>query len=355
MVHVKKKIRAEPTRTNSSVSTTHTGQTLQNLLNWLKTCGTLGLEDGRFHFQNSVDECGGSLGGFAARNFAIGDVLFSIPLSCLVSISNTNDSKLTKLVRDAALAFGDSKMVTSELLIWLFMIQQLTDSDGHFHAFVRSLDSLSPSPLSWPDNLTATLLGTNMSTMTNSSSSVERHSQFLDDVRIWASENGRDCSLVDANSFNITSLIWARGHYLARRYPGTFSSSESYEKSLMPNTPDAEQIDTSSDGREQGMMNLGALVPLLDILNHNPEREWLTFKVSDGFLHVICNHPIEKGSEIYSNYGSLSNEMLLYAYGFCLETNLDDAVTLQLMGLDLDKGEHSHRCLFAFIIRILRD
>jgi SET domain len=342
MVHLKKKIRVEPSHTNSSVSTTHTGQTLQDLLNWLSTCGTLGLEDGRFDFRNSTDECGGSLGGFAARNFAIGDVLFSIPLSCLISISNSNDSKLTKLVRDAAVAFGDSKLVTSELLIWLYMIQQLADSDGHFHAFVRSLDSQSPSPLSWPDNLTAALLGTNMSTMTNSSSSVERHSQFLDDVRIWASENGRDCSFIGADSFNITSLIWARGHYLARRYPGTFSSCESYEKSLMPSTTDVEQIDTSVDGREQGMMNLGALVPLLDILNHNPEREWLTFKVSDGFLHVTCNYPIEKGSEIYSNYGSLSNEMLLYAYGFCLETNLDDAVTLQLMGLDLGKGKHSH-------------
>jgi hypothetical protein len=145
MVHLKKKIRVEPPHTNSSVSTTHTGQTLQDLLNWLSTCGTLGLEDGRFDFRNSTDECGGSLGGFAARNFAIGDVLFSIPLSCLISISNSNDSKLTKLVRDAAVAFGDSKLVTSELLIWLYMIQQLADSDGHFHAFVRSLDSQSPS------------------------------------------------------------------------------------------------------------------------------------------------------------------------------------------------------------------
>ena len=338
MVHLKKKTRLEQSHANSSVSTTHIGQTLNDLLNWLITCGTVGLEDGRFDFQNSVNECGGSLGGFAARNFFVGDVLFSIPLICLISVSNANDSEVTKLVRDAAVALGDSKLVTSELLIWLFMIQQLADSDGHFHAFVRSLDPQSPSPLSWPDNLTSTLLGTNMSTMTNSSSSVERHAQFLDDVRIWASENGRDCSFIGADNFNITSLIWARGHYLARRYPGTFSSLESYEKSLLPTTIDLEQIDTNGDGREQGMMNLGALVPLLDILNHNPEREWLTFKVSDGFLHVTCNYPIKKGSEIYSNYGSLSNEMLLYAYGFCLETNLDDAVTLQLMGLDLDKG-----------------
>lgn len=342
MAHPKKKSRGEPAETNDPISTTHTGQTLHDLLCWLKVCGTIGLEDDRFNFQNSAEECGGSLGGFAARSYAIGDVLFSIPLSCLISISNASDTNLTKLVRDAAAAFGDRKLVTSELLIWLFMIQQLAESGGHFHPFLRSLDPRSPSPLSWPHDLTAALLGTNMSTMSNSSSSIKRHSQFLDDVRIWAFENERDCSFMEADRFNITTLIWARGHYLARRYPGTFSSRESYERSLVSSAIGFEDVDASHDGREQGMMNLGALVPLLDILNHNPEREWLTFKVSDDYLHVTCNYPIEKGDEIYSNYGSLSNEMLLYAYGFCLETNDDDAVTLQLMGHNSNTGMKPH-------------
>ena len=323
-----------------AVSTTDSGEKLQNLLTWLKSCGTKGLEDGRFNFIGSDGQCGGSLGGFAAMDYAVGDLLFAIPLSCILSLSNSRNSKITNLVRDAAKAFGEPALVTSELLIWLCMIQHLDDSSSHFNTFLQSLDSDSPSPLSWPKELAAALLGTNMSTMTSPFTSVQKHSEFLNETRRWAQETNIDCSFLSPEKYNVTSLIWARGHYLARRYPGKFSinintqSSDGTEDSESNNIE--EDTISKDDGREPGMMNLGALVPLLDILNHDPEREWLTFKVLDGFLHVTCNYPVAKGSELYSNYGSLSNEMLLHAYGFCLEKNDDDAVTLQLMGVGVD-------------------
>ena len=340
MDQITKKQRLTASCNDHSISSTPTGKSLSNLLDWLRCNGAIGLDAGRFCFKGSDDECGGSLGGFAARDFSIGEVLFSIPLSCILSLSNTSDSQITGLVREAARALGDSKLVTSELLIWLTMIQEVTDERNFFYPFLRSLDRQSPSPLSWSQDLAATLEGTNMSTMTSSFSSIEKHSHFLTEARNWAMKAGRDSSCICAESFNLESLIWARGHYLARRYPGTFSSAESYEKSKREDEGDADgHILISDDGRERGMMNLGALVPLLDILNHNPDREWLKFDVSNGCLNVICNYDIKEGSEIFSNYGSLSNEMLLFAYGFCLENNEDDAMTLQMMGIDSSPGE----------------
>jgi hypothetical protein len=53
--------------------------------------------------------------------------------------------------------------------------------------------------------------------------------------------------------------------------------------------------------KEPNMGNIGSLVPLLDILNHNHDREWLKFTISSGKLQVICNHPVD----IVSNYFSL--------------------------------------------------
>ena len=35
--------------------------------------------------------------------------------------------------------------------------------------------------------------------------------------------------------------------------------------------------------------------------------------------------------ELFSNYGALSNEVLMYAYGFALENNPFDTVTLKLV------------------------
>lgn len=322
----------KPRVEHGSISTTSTGQNLTNLLDWLKVCGVKGLEDDRFHFKSS-----NGLGCFASKDFKFNDLLFAIPLKCIISLSDANSSKISKLLRQAAHSFGEPTLVTSELLIWIFMIQQLADTKSHFNPFLQSLDSESPSPLSWPTDLQAALNGTNMSTMSASKSSIKRHAKFLDEVRRWALETNRDFSFLGSDTFNLSSLIWARGHYLARRYPVEFSvksiiDGSSSCVSRFNNTANDDNGDL--DGREVGMMNLGALVPLLDILNHSPEREWLTFKVEGEYLYVVCNYPIEKGNEMFSNYGSLSNEMLLYAYGFCLENNSDDALTLQLMGTD---------------------
>ena len=325
MSHVKKKTRLTAGFPKSVVSTTQTGQTLDNLLVWLKNRGTKGLDTGGLEFRNCDEDGGCGLGGFAQKDYAVGDVIFAIPLVCLISVTSAYETAVTKLVRDAALAFEDSSLVTSELLIWLFMIEQLGNPSSHYYPYLRSLDSQSPSPLSWPSDLQSALVGTNISTMETSLASVKRHATFLDSVRQWAILTKRPCTFMDPDRFNITSLIWARGHYLARRYPARFSSNKVDESG------DLSRED-QGDGREEGMMNLGALVPLLDILNHNPEQEWLTFKVVDEYLNVTCNYPIKAKSEIFSNYGSLSNEMLLFAYGFCLEGNSDDAITLQLMG-----------------------
>ena len=96
------------------------------------------------------------------------------------------------------------------------------------------------------------------------------------------------------------------------------------------------------------MGNIGSLVPLLDILNHNHDREWLKFTISSGKLQVICNHPVDivsnyfslqirssntflvQGEELYSNYGHLSNEQLLYAYGYALDNNPYDTYPVKL-------------------------
>ena len=110
-----KKARISPDNgRHAAVSTTQSGQTLFDLLDWLKENGCRGLEDGRFDFLGSDGQCGGSLGGFAAKDFDVGEVLFAIPLTCILSLSNASNTSITSLVRDAAKAFDDSSVVTSE-------------------------------------------------------------------------------------------------------------------------------------------------------------------------------------------------------------------------------------------------
>eukprot|EP01034_Spumella_vulgaris_P034158 gene34158-42118_t len=117
--------------------------------------------------------------------------------------------------------------------------------------------------------------------------------------------------------------MWARGHYLARRYPGEFAIQSALK-------PVKEGSKIPADGREPGLENLGSLVPLLDILNHNSDEDWLRLEVYSDALYVKCNHTMEKGSELFSNYGLLSNEKLLYAYGFATPSNPFDSIAVTL-------------------------
>jgi hypothetical protein len=92
--------------------------------------------------------------------------------------------------------------------------------------------------------------------------------------------------------------------------------------------------------QEVNMGVYGAMCPLLDILNHDPSRDWLDLVVNpsdENLLDVKTNNEIERGAEIYYNYGSLSNEQLLYGYGYAVKDNPHDAVAVKMMAT-VNKG-----------------
>jgi hypothetical protein len=75
---------------------------------------------------------------------------------------------------------------------------------------------------------------------------------------------------------------------------------------------------------------LSAMVPILDICNHKGGEDWVTLKAEDSMLQIITNCDLLPGEEIFGNYGDKSNEILLYAYGFTIENNSFDSVTLKI-------------------------
>lgn len=156
-------------------------------------------------------------------------------------------------------------------------------------------DSVSPSLLGWMDTSEETILetlsGTNLVfSLQQSLDRLRRQANLLDAIR--SAYPDESIAYIPQQHFNLESLLWARGHYLARRYPAKFSLPTGDEDGCTT-------VGSAIEGphglcREAGMESRGCLVPLLDILNHNHDHEWLTFKVEDGNLHVICNHPLTK-------------------------------------------------------------
>lgn len=78
------------------------------------------------------------------------------------------------------------------------------------------------------------------------------------------------------------------------------------------------------------------LAPGLDLLNHarGTKITWLSGASPTDVesVNFVCGAPIEKGAQVWNNYGPKPNEELLHGYGFVLAPNPDDTLGLKLGG-----------------------
>ena len=145
-------------------------------------------------------------------------------------------------------------------------------------------------------------------------------------------KNGED--IFPSALFNLKSLIWARAHYLARRFPlqNSFlpsslspSSSSSFPHTLPPH------LSSILEYKEKGFGEMASLCPFLDFVNHKSGKCWIKIEVTPDALEISTNIPLSEGDEIFHNYGTWANETFLCAFAFTLEDNEDDGLFVKLM------------------------
>ena len=224
-------------------------------------------------------ECHDTLGCFASSDLSPHDLLFSISLSCILSIHHAFESPLKELVIQSANAIGQPEYATIEFILWLFMIYEKTHR-GHFAPYLASLANTSPCPFEWSDDLLTVLEGTNLASACKDDV-LQPHLAVLQHL------NETHPLQFPPNEFHLKSLKWAKGHYISRRYPNKYSLGK--------------DVDHSEFTREQGLDEVGALIPVLDLLNHKSGEQRLDFEVADGIFHVRTHIPIKKVSESLMN------------------------------------------------------
>lgn len=75
------------------------------------------------------------------------------------------------------------------------------------------------------------------------------------------------------------------------------------------------------------------LLPIIDLLNHdyNAKVQWYPEEIQGQTYFCYKNlNTVQKGNELFNNYGGKGNEELLMGYGFVLEENIFDAVALRI-------------------------
>lgn len=269
---------------------------LTPLLLWLETQGASGMSNNDVDFRYSRES---GLGCFAMHDFDVNDVIFKIPRKCIIGHPSSSSSPLCHTIESLLDPSSeiDASQFTCEFSIFLFVLQQLSDVNSFFYPYVSSLDQPdSPSILSWSDGLLSCFQGTNLAssikkTQTNLSEKSEFIRVLLNHMKQTKADDATANNTQLLETIDYKRLAWIWGHYLSRRYPGYFSR-QNLESSI-------PSIDSDIRGRfeqfrEKELGNLGSLVPLLDILNHNYDHDWLRFEHDSEFLVVICNHSVKK-------------------------------------------------------------
>ncbi|KAL0587146.1 hypothetical protein ABG067_003204 [Albugo candida] len=98
-----------------------------------------------------------------------------------------------------------------------------------------------------------------------------------------------------------------------------------------------------------------AMVPVFDMLNHDPRAEMIhKYDADSGMFQLTTHQHLSAGTQLYINYGPLSNHALLALYGFLHYRNPYDTVEAQLhMEFDntsfyKEKDEILKNCQYRF-------
>jgi hypothetical protein len=306
-LRLKTKSKAYHEGVKEEVPTTDLENCQQYLLPWFHVNGFVGLEHLEFRYS---DKCYGSLGCFSLKSFQPNDVIFSVPQSCILTSDKTLSTSLSQFLRGTIAKHKNCILdYSTEFYYWVHMIAIRNGLDvgvpanNQMKTYLQSLSEDSPSILSWNEALLSTVQHTNLGkSVQDLKETLSSFARLIEQIHEWEPTDAN--VLLPKDIFTYNSILWAAGHYLSRRYPGYFGmSSESGESGesgsdkssfTLAERRSFENNNHNKNCPDSLLGNLGALVPLLDILNHNHEQEWLKFLIKDGMLHVICNIPIEK-------------------------------------------------------------
>lgn len=278
----------------------------------------------------------------ATKRIEPGEILFSLPYDHIITFQRTQNTEISKTIQYIANQL--QIYIHRELLLWINCIVWLKydalspDEYEIFRIYLRALNEIPPDLASWPKELQNQCSGTTVFSTLNKAkksnevagciSIIDESLEILDQMRQFTIQNYeklqnlnfclQSLTLLASNPnesiFNEKTLSWARGHYLSRRFRDPIALQD--------------DLQVPSDLMGYGK-NLGTLLPVIDLFNHSTSLSSCIIQFIEmdgrGFIQIRAGEiPLEIGDEITYNYGNLSNEQLIYAYGFCFPDNEHD-------------------------------
>ena len=289
----------------------------------------------------------------ANRDLPPHSLLVRLPTKFLVTYEAVCATALSKVIGEVVSTTSEDDddstststiIMSPEELTWLNMVYWLASSEMTSHqVYLKSLSKVPPNLSAWSQSLRDELIGSNVYAVLDESGNGDNvdgnvrvvHTLLvkLDRIRNVLKENTTMtedsvvCGILleasESSIFTTTSISWARGHFLSRRFPALLDKFR--------NTTVETTNHLAGYGNATSMF-----VPVLDLMNHTPVKaNACTIEITPDYLQVSTGDTdLAKGDELFYCYaeGGQSNEVLLQGYGFCLPNNPADTVSVKICG-----------------------
>ncbi|XP_064375515.1 N-lysine methyltransferase SETD6 isoform X1 [Dromaius novaehollandiae] len=242
-------------------------------------------------------------GMLAAEDLQVGEVLFTIPRTALLSQYTSSIQALLQEARESL------QSQSGWVPLLLALLHEYTTSSSHWQPYFslwqdfRSLDH----PMFWPEEERTRLLqGTGISEAVDKDL-VNIHLEYSSIILPFM-ECHPDIFDPKLHTLELYKELVA------------FVMAYSFQEPL-------EEADEDEKGPNPPMM-----VPVADILNHVANHN-ANLEYAPKCLQMVTTQPISKGQEIFNTYGQMANWQLLHMYGFAepYPGNTNDTADIQMV------------------------
>jgi len=226
-----------------------------------------------------------------------------------------------------------------------------TDSPVTFAPYMRTLPPLVPLPICWKRPELALLAGcvTGVPLLQEVAAQIMTLSSDLMSL-LKAGILHRFPSIISPNLLTWDRWVWAASTHMSRILPASCYFNNGEDKAIQHKLAEGETFYSPPEIWDE----LGVMIPLLDMLNHESEASQIIYKAppppgsneetdpegnaqinetsdtnaSASVAKVVIHKRVKKGSQIYTNYSVESNKQLMLSYGFAQISNPSDTVPI---------------------------
>ncbi|KAF8446651.1 hypothetical protein BGX38DRAFT_1271025 [Terfezia claveryi] len=296
---------------------------LKSLMAWAKSNGAF-IYDDLILISEESSNCGAC---YTTAAIPPSTRLLSIPHSLAITYSNAI-SQFPPELSEAGTPVTHFAVISAFLAL-----EKLKGTDGFWHPYIAILPSVElgcGGPLfQSPEIIHLWLEGTNLSAREVEIVKEDWRQDWKCIKGLLGSIEGWEAY---AESLTWELYLWAASMFASRAFPDKLLSWDSSSTTLqVPQLKTQVNEDGTTQIFQDGVKTGAkpALFPILDMLNHKPHTK-ITWQLGRTDIGFTGEEFLQKGTEVFNNYGPKPNQQLLLSYGFAIQDNPNDTVMLKL-------------------------